>query len=222
MSTLATDAGAVVSITLDSLFLNFTGPDPLTAKISSDGLKVQPTKTAGPIPLAYPITGTKEVMMLNVNKVNIARFSTPWASAKVDGTSFLSTTVEACDLHIPADKQTEFSNFITSVIMSKTSQAFTLKGTVDANLTLSIAEAGALGVLAPKVDRTLPSVGFSSDTSLIGLGELASTTHVKTLEYIQDATDGSFVLSFQVNVNNPSQFSIAVEDLSSRRLQSMG
>ncbi|KAF9908996.1 hypothetical protein EC991_009178 [Linnemannia zychae] len=214
-SIMATDSGAVSSVKLEQLSLDFTGPDPLTVKISSTSLKVQLAKAPGPIPSAYPITDARENVTLIFNKIDIAGFSVPWAPAKVDNTGLLTTTVQPCDLHIPADKQRLFSDFIKSVILSTTTQAFTLNGTVDARFSLSIPGTGALGTFSPKLDRTLPGIGFSSNTSLAGLSGLAGITYIKTLELTQDTdADKSWVLKAQVKINNPSQISISVGDLS--------
>ncbi|KAF9908995.1 hypothetical protein EC991_009177 [Linnemannia zychae] len=209
---MAKDSGAVSSVTLEQLSLDFTGPDPLTVKISSTSLKVQLAKVPGPIPSAYPITDARENVTLIFKNSGIASFSAPWAPAKVDNTGLLTTTVQPCDLHIPADKQRMFSDFITAVLLSKTSYAFALNGTVDARFSLSIPGTGTLGALSPKLDRTLPGVGFSSNTSLTGLSGLTSMTFIKTLGLTQNA-DGSWGLRAQVNLKNPSQISIATGDV---------
>ncbi|KAF9538451.1 hypothetical protein EC957_006752 [Mortierella hygrophila] len=203
---MAADVGAVVSITLDSLLLDFTGPDPLTAKVSSKGLKVQLAKIPGPITPSFPITGTREVMVLNDNTVDMATFSTPWSSATVDNMNVMTTTVEECALKVIPEQQAAFSKFITSVIMSSTTQEFILKGTVDANFTLPL----PFGQKA----TTLPGVGFSSKTSLGGLNGLSSASFVRrTTDNSWDANK-MFLFNFEIKITIPSQISIAVGDLS--------
>ncbi|KAG9068505.1 hypothetical protein KI688_010778 [Linnemannia hyalina] len=199
---MAADVGAVVSISLDSLLLDFTGPDPLAAKVSSKGLKVQLAKIPGPFPLSFPITGTREVD----NTVDMATFGTPWSSATVDNMNVMTTTVEECALKIIPEQQAAFSKFITSVIMSSTTQGFILKGTVDANFTLSLP-------FGQKI-TTLPGVGFSSKASLGGLNGLSSASFVRrTTDNSWDANK-MFLFNFEVKITIPSQISIAVGDLS--------
>ncbi|KAF9144105.1 hypothetical protein BGX30_013795 [Mortierella sp. GBA39] len=202
---MAADVGAVVSITLDSLLLDFTGPDPLTAKVSSKGLKVQLAKIPGPFTPRFPITGTRE-MILNDNTVDMATFSTPWSSATVDNMNVMTTTVEECALKIIPEQQAAFSKFIASVIMSSTTQGFILKGTVDANFILPLP-------FGPKT-TTLPGVGFSSKTSLGGLNGFSSASFVRrTTDNSWDANK-MFLFNFEIKITIPSQIRIAVGDLS--------
>ncbi|OAQ26736.1 hypothetical protein K457DRAFT_128073 [Linnemannia elongata AG-77] len=189
---MAADVGAVESITLDSLFLDFTGPDPLTAKISSKGLKVQLARVPGPVTPSFPITGTREMD----NTVDIATFSTPWSSATVDSKNLLTTMVEECALKIIPGQQVAFSKFITSVIMSSTTQEFDVKGLVDANFTLSLFPFG-------QKLTTLPGIGFSSK-NVVGR---------RITDNSWDANK-MFLFNFEVKFTNPSQVSIAMGDLS--------
>ncbi|KAG0043385.1 hypothetical protein BGZ89_006480 [Linnemannia elongata] len=200
---MAADVGAVESITLDSLFLNFTGPDPLTAKISSKSLKVQLARVPGPVTPRFPITGTREVD----NTVDIATFSTSWSNATVDNKNLLTTTVEECALKIIPEQQVAFSKFITSVIMSSTKQEFGVKGLVDANFTLPLFPFG-------QKLTTLPGIGFSSKTSLGGLNGFSSITFVRRITDSSWDANKMFLFNFEVKFTNPSQVSIAVGDLS--------
>ena len=137
----------------------------------------------------------------------MATFSTSWSSAAVDNKNVMTTTVEECALKIIPEQQVAFSKFITSVIMSSTTQEFTLKGTVDANFTLLLPPFG-------QKKTTLPGIGFSSKTSLGGLNGLSSTSFVrKTTGNSWDANK-MFLFNFEVKITNPSQVSIAVGDLS--------
>ncbi|KAG0074304.1 hypothetical protein BGZ90_010876 [Linnemannia elongata] len=174
-----------------------------TCKADMAGLKVQLARVPGPVTPSFPITGTREMD----NTVDIATFSTSWSSATVDSKNLLTTTVEECALKIIPEQQVAFSKFITSVIMSSTTQEFDVKGLVDANFTLSLFPFG-------QKLTTLPGIGFSSKTSLGGLNGFSSITFVRRITDNSWDANKMFLFNFEVKFTNPSQVSIAIGDLS--------
>lgn len=137
--------------------------------------------------------------------MDIATFSAPWSPATVDNKNLLTTTVKECALKIIPEQQVAFSKFITSVIMSSTTQGFTLKGTVDADFTLPLPPFGR--------KTTLPGIGFSSKTSLGGLNGVSSASFVGRTTDNSGDTNKMFLFNFEIEITNPSQVSIAVGDL---------
>ncbi|KAF9909007.1 hypothetical protein EC991_009189 [Linnemannia zychae] len=211
------DIKSVTSITLGALDLDFTDPDPLKVTISSPDMKVGVIAFPG---LSIPITHTRQNVILVDNNVEIATFETPWVPGTMSGNT-LTTTVGTSVVNVKPDKTKEFSAFITALTVNP-AHTFILRGTVEVNITVSVATlagpfaapfAGALGKFTPSASRVIPGIAFSSEVTLSGFDSFKKITYIKEESHINDPTDGSFSITSNINIYNPSQLSVKMGDI---------
>ncbi|KAF9149325.1 hypothetical protein BG015_008880 [Linnemannia schmuckeri] len=207
---------AVNSIKLGELNFDFTDPNPLIVSLSSPDMQVG---VVSGIP--FPITDARQDVILVDKGVEIAKFSTPWVAAVMDGDT-LKTTVGNTIVNVFDDKRDQFSAFISALAVNPT-YTFILRGTVDVKLTISAptppkmpgmggfgsfgGAADQLSKLAPSKSLTIAGIYFESEVTLSGFANFPDIEYVELLEKTINP-DGSFVIKSKINIKNNSQLGV--------------
>lgn len=133
------------------------------------------------------------------NGVQLGSFDTPWSAASVKGGT-MKTAFTTSTLNIFPDAKNAFSSFVGS-LSTKDSHPVTLKGSVDAKLSL-----GVFGHL------TVPGIGFKATVPIKGLGGLKNQKYVFAIEVTLGSDNKTYMTSI-LNINNPSQLTLALGDV---------
>ncbi|KAF8940343.1 hypothetical protein BGZ47_007794 [Haplosporangium gracile] len=211
---------AATFIKFGALNFDFTNPDPLIVGLSSPDMQVG---VVSGIP--FPITGTRQDVIIVDKGVEIAKFSTAWAAAVMDGNT-VKSTIGSTIVNVFDDKRDQFSDFISALTGNPT-YTFVLRGTVDVNLTISaptppkapgMGGFGGFGVaeqfskLAPAKTLTVTGIYFESEVTMSGFANFPDIEYVELLEKTVNA-DGSFIIKSKINMKNNSQLGVKMGDV---------
>ncbi|KAG0264916.1 hypothetical protein BGZ95_003466, partial [Linnemannia exigua] len=145
----------------------------------------------------------------------------------MDGNIFTSSVGESV-LKVNPDRTKEFSAFISAFIVNP-SHTFTLRGTVDVKLTVSLAvpipgsNLGGFSGFIPKPTSspvTVPGIAFSSEVTLNGFNNFPKIDYIKEVGH-SNADDGSFEITSTLNIFNPSQLGVIMGDVYFKTLGGM-
>ncbi|KAG0319591.1 hypothetical protein BGZ99_005002 [Dissophora globulifera] len=176
-----------------------------------------------------PITKAKMNITLNDNGVDIAYFVTPVSLTTLEGTSLTTSLLSSPVVVIPGAMD-RFISFAVSLLLQP-SVTILLKGTADVTVSLPSLGSGVPGVgklpfgssaPIPNNDISLTGVGFSSSTTLAGVGIASALStvveFVSQSSFVHDASTGEFTLTWTLNFKNPSSLTLDLGDFSVKNL----
>ncbi|KAG0309249.1 hypothetical protein BGZ98_004097 [Dissophora globulifera] len=166
---------------------------------------------------------------LNDNGVDIAYFVTPVSPTNARGTSLTTSLLSSPVVVIPGATD-RFISFAVSLLLQP-SVTILLKGTTDVTVSLPSLSSGVPGVgrlpfgssaPIPSNDISLTGVGFSSSTTLAGVGIASALStvveFVSQSSFVHDAGTGEFTLRWTLNFKNPSSLTLDLGDFSVKNL----
>ncbi|KAF9103194.1 hypothetical protein BGX29_003659 [Mortierella sp. GBA35] len=194
---IAVDLGLIRGIAINQMSMDFTTANPWAPTMSSNSVVATMLSIPG---ITLPIDSIRQHVIIIDNGVQLGSFDTPWSAANVKGGT-LTTAFTSSPLSVFPDAKGAFSNFVGS-LSTKASHPVTLKGAVDAKLNL-----GIFGHL------TVPGIGFKASVPFKGLNNLQNMKYIYAIE-VNPALDGNIYLTAIININNPSDLTLKLGDVS--------
>ncbi|KAG0293630.1 hypothetical protein BGZ96_002512 [Linnemannia gamsii] len=194
---ISVDLGLIRSIAINQMTMDFTTANPWAPTMSSNDVVATMLSIPG---ITLPIDSVRQHVIIIDNGVQLGAFDTPWSAASVKGGT-MKTAFTTSTLNIFPDAKNAFSSFVGS-LSTKDSHSVTLKGSVDAKLSL-----GVFGHL------TVPGIGFKASVPIKGLGGLKNQKYIYAIEVYPGLTDSKTYMTSILNINNPSQLTVALGDV---------
>ncbi|KAF9296977.1 hypothetical protein BGZ88_011395 [Linnemannia elongata] len=193
----AVDLGLIRSIAINQMTMDFTTANPWAPTMASNSVVATMLSIPG---ITLPIDSVRQHVIVIDNGVQLGAFDTPWSAASVKGGT-MTTAFTTSALNVFPEAKAAFSNFVGS-LSTQASHPVTLKGSVDAKLNL-----GIFGHL------TIPGIGFNAVVPFKGLDNLKNIKYIYAIE-VNPSIDGNIYLAAIISINNPSQLTVNLGDVS--------
>ncbi|KAF9930757.1 hypothetical protein FBU30_011293 [Linnemannia zychae] len=187
----------ITGITLKTMALDFTGPNPYSVMTSSDNIEA-----SFKIPFSFPLSITKVAEDMNIQLPQghtVANLKIPLGDAQTIAPGLLKTAYSNIPLNVNDDSHESFNQF-SKVLTTGPGVQFFLSGTAD-----TVAETAAGAVTIPGVQVNVASTMAGMNLNVGG----ASITDIKivggTSEYLQ--------INQNVVLQNPSGLTVSVGDV---------
>ncbi|GJJ78777.1 hypothetical protein EMPS_11136 [Entomortierella parvispora] len=209
---LAQDVGLVKDTTVASLQFDLTGASP---KIATNDISVDLMSFPGIT--SIPVSRTK----LNDGTTSVGSFASAWLATTSKGFS-LDMSLSVTPLTITAEQTPAFVALL-SALTTTTSHSITLVGTVDADITFSVA--GALnaitspfgGIVPATALKVIPMIGLAISTPLTlkGFNNFGGVVqgHLDSISSPQVSATGERLIHGQFTINSPSDLLVAMGDI---------
>ncbi|KAF9548894.1 hypothetical protein EC957_005246 [Mortierella hygrophila] len=187
----------ITGITLKTMSLDFTGPNPYSVMTSSDNIEA-----SFKIPFSFPLSITKVAEDINIQLPqgsNVANLKLPLGDAQTIAPGLLKTAYSNQPLNVNDDSHEIFNKFST-ILTTGPGVQFFLSGTAD-----TVAETAAGAVTIPGVAVNVASTMAGMNLNVGG----ASITDIK----IVGGTSEYLVINQNVVLQNPSGLTVKVGDV---------
>ncbi|KAF9084555.1 hypothetical protein BGX23_010420 [Mortierella sp. AD031] len=187
----------ITGITLKTMSLDFTGPNPYSVMTSSDNIEA-----TFKIPFSFPLSITKVAEDMNIQLPqghNVANLKIPMGDAQTIAPGLLKTAYKDLPLKVNDDSHGTFNAF-SKVLTTGPGVQFFLSGTAD-----TVAETAAGAVTIPGVEVNVASTMAGMNLNAGG----ASITDIK----IVGGTSKYLEINQNVVLQNPSGLTVKVGDV---------
>ncbi|KAG0335580.1 hypothetical protein BG004_008396 [Podila humilis] len=187
----------ITGITLKTMTLDFTGPDPYSIMTSSDNIEANYH-----IPFAFPLNIAKVAEDMNIQLPkgnNVANLKIPMGPAQTIAPGLLKTQYENVVLNVD-DSHHETFNAFSKVLTTGPGVSFFLDGTAD-----TVAETAAGAV-------TIPGIAVSVESTMVGMNLNVGGAQIANISIV-GGTPEYLEINQNVVLQNPSGLTVKVGDV---------